>query len=227
MNGRNTERTAAAAEALAAEEGVTGTPCGMMWAFQVPFSFVSHCFIAGEFIPVAGDISTAEGATAFIAAVEAVGDLEILINNMGIFETRDFAKVVGVVAGMLPFLRADTWRALLQASDEVWEKYLQANLMSVVRMSRYFLPKLLEANNNGRIINIASEAGYRPIPDMIVYSTTKSAVIGLSRGMAELTKGKRVTVNRLVQVGVLSVEVSSLSAAHLARLLPVCWSDQR
>lgn len=150
VNGRNEERTAAVATELGKAEGVTGT---------------CHA--------VAADLSSAEGCEALFKGVAEVGELHVLVNNMGIFETKEFTDI----------------------DDERWLHYLNVNLMSVVRTARYYLPKLLEANNHGRIINIASEAGWRQIPDMIHYSTTKTAVIGLSRGLALLTKGKNVTVN--------------------------------
>lgn len=57
---------------------------------------------------------------------------------------------------------------LTQVTDDIWAKYLDTNFMSVVRLCRHWLPKLLKANDSGRIINIASEAGWRPISDVSV-----------------------------------------------------------
>jgi short-subunit dehydrogenase len=82
-------------------------------------------------------------------------------------------------------------------SDEK-RRYFNVNVMSAVRLSRHYLPRMLKANKNGRILLIASEAGWRPIPTMIHYSTTKTAMIGLARGLAELTKGTTVTVNSVL-----------------------------
>lgn len=59
------------------------------------------------------------------------------------------------------------------------------------------MPGLLE-RDRGSIINIASEAGVKPLPQMLHYSMTKTAVISLSRGLAELTKGTNVRVNSLL-----------------------------
>lgn len=124
---------------------------------------------------VVGDLSTKEGADAVIKGVDAIGDLHVLVNNAGIFSAKKFEEV----------------------DDETWLHYFQVNVMSMVRLSRHYLPKFLESNNHQRIINIGSETGNRPIADMIHYSTTKATVHCLSRGLAELTKGKNVTANSL------------------------------
>ena len=64
-------------------------------------------------------------------------------------------------------------------------------------MSRVFLPFMLE-RGEGAIINMASEAGVKPLPQMVHYSVTKTAILGLTRGMAELTKGTAVRVNSIL-----------------------------
>jgi NAD(P)-dependent dehydrogenase (short-subunit alcohol dehydrogenase family) len=53
-------------------------------------------------------------------------------------------------------------------------------------------------NSWGRIINVASEAAIKPLPQMIHYSMTKTALVSVARGLAELTKGSRVTVNSVL-----------------------------
>lgn len=133
-------------------------------------------------LPVPGDVSTAPGADAFIAAVEvavlaATGQtfVDILVNNVGIFEVQDFFEV----------------------SDDQWEVYFQTNLMSGIRLSRHYLKRMLEANK-GRVQFVSSECGLRPIPKMIHYSVTKSMQISAARGLAELTKGTNVTVNSIL-----------------------------
>lgn len=133
-------------------------------------------------LPVAGDVSTAEGAENFIQGVEAAlksatGSpfVEILVNNVGIFEAKNFFDV----------------------SDAKWDDYFQINLMSGVRLSRHFMPPMLE-RNTGRILFISSECGMRPIPVMIPYSVSKSMQISCARGLAELTKGTNVTVNSVL-----------------------------
>ncbi len=122
-----------------------------------------------------GDLGTAEGAQAVIDAVDALGDLDILVGNMGTYKGTPFAEI----------------------SDEEWDWMMNVNLYSQIRMCRHFLPKML-ARNSGRIVLIASECGIKPLTDMIHYSVSKTAVIGLARALAEITKGTRVAVNSVL-----------------------------
>ena len=122
-----------------------------------------------------GELSTAEGTDTVIAQLNAIGPIDILVNNAGIFSVEDFFKL----------------------EDSVWLDYYQTNVMSMVRLCRALMPSMLE-RNSGSIINIASEAGVKPLPQMIHYSMTKSANISISRGLAELTKGTAVRVNSLL-----------------------------
>jgi len=122
-----------------------------------------------------GELSTAEGTDTVLAQLKAIGSIDILVNNAGIFSVEDFFKL----------------------EDSVWLDYYQTNVMSMVRLCRALMPSMLE-RNNGAIINIASEAGVKPLPQMIHYSMTKSANISISRGLAELTKGTAVRVNSLL-----------------------------
>jgi len=123
----------------------------------------------------AADLSSAEGCNSLIEQVQKIGPVEILINNTGIFGVNDF----------------------FESSDEEWENYYQVNVMSAVRLCREFMKPMLD-NNSGTIINISSEAGFKPLPQMIHYSASKTALISLSRGLAEITKGSEVTVNSLL-----------------------------
>ena len=122
-----------------------------------------------------GDLSTAEGTKEVVDQLNAIGPIDVLINNAGIFSSEDFFKL----------------------EDDVWLEYYQTNVMSMVRLCRSLMPGMLE-RNRGAIINIASEAGVKPLPQMIHYSMTKSANISISRGLAELTKGTAVRVNSLL-----------------------------
>lgn len=129
----------------------------------------------GAYSSVNGDLGTAEGCESVIAQLQSLGPVEILVNNAGIFGVEDFFKI----------------------DDEEWLRYFQVNVMSVVRLCRALLPPMLE-NNWGKVINVASEAAIKPLPQMIQYSMTKTALVSLSRGMAELTKGSNVTVNSVL-----------------------------
>jgi len=113
--------------------------------------------------------------TELTAAVDKLGKLDVLINNVGIFYSKDIFEV----------------------TDDEWMHIFNVNVMSVVRLTRHYLKRMLEANK-GRVVVIGSEAGARPISHMIHYSTTKTALMGVTRGFAELTKGTKVTVNNLL-----------------------------
>lgn len=132
-------------------------------------------------LPVVGDVSTAEGADSFVKAVNAVEDavgtkIQVLVNNVGIFHVQEFGDIL----------------------DSKWQEYYDTNTMSGVRLSRAFLPGMLERNSNGRIVFISSECGLRPLPHMVAYSVSKTSQIALSRALAETTKGTTVTVNSVL-----------------------------
>lgn len=129
----------------------------------------------GKVYGIAADLSDATQAQEFIGKIKEYGEVDVLVNNMGIFEVKEFENI----------------------TDEEWMNYFNVNVLSAVRLSRSFLPEMLK-RNTGRIINIASEAGVKPLPQMIPYSVSKTALISLSRGMAELTKGTNVTVNSVL-----------------------------
>lgn len=129
----------------------------------------------GECHAALGDIGTAAGAQAVIEKVDSLGELDVLVNNMGTYKGTLFPDI----------------------SDEEWQWMLNVNLLSAVRMSRHYLPKML-SRNSGRIVMIASECGIKPLTDMIHYSVSKTAMIGLGRSLAELTKGTKVGVNTIL-----------------------------
>jgi NAD(P)-dependent dehydrogenase (short-subunit alcohol dehydrogenase family) len=121
---------------------------------------------------VAADVSTEEGCAALAQAVPAV---DILVNNAGIFEPKDFFAI----------------------DDADWLRFFQANVMSGVRLSRAWMPGMLQ-RNWGRIVFISSESGLFIPKEMIHYGVTKTAQLAVSRGLAELTAGSGVTVNAVL-----------------------------
>ncbi|WP_394175332.1 SDR family NAD(P)-dependent oxidoreductase [Guptibacillus hwajinpoensis] len=129
----------------------------------------------GKVHGIVADLSKADESEKLVDEVKNLGNLDILINNMGMFEVKAFEEV----------------------TDEEWMTYFQTNVVSAVRLSRQFLPEML-ARDTGRVLNIASEAGVKPLAQMIPYSVTKSSLISLSRGLAEMTKGTNVTVNSVL-----------------------------
>lgn len=121
---------------------------------------------------VVADLTTAAGTEPVFASVPRV---DILVNNLGIYESRPFVEI----------------------TDEEWLHIFQVNVMSGVRLSRHYLPGMLQ-RNWGRIIFVSSESGVMTPPEMVHYGMTKSAQLALARGLAETTKGTRVTVNTVM-----------------------------
>lgn len=121
---------------------------------------------------VVADLSTAAGAAAVVAACP---HLDVLVNNMGIFEPKAFAAI----------------------PDEDWMRFFETNVMSGVRLARAYLPKMLAAGW-GRIVFVSSESAVQIPSEMIHYGVTKTAQVALARGLAELTTGTRVTVNTVL-----------------------------
>lgn len=111
----------------------------------------------------------------------AIGDIDILINNVGIYKAASFFEM----------------------DDSFWQRQFNINVMSGVRLSRYFLPKMLE-KNWGRILFISSECAELAPPDMLAYSMTKTGMITVSKGLAQLTKASGVTVNTILPGSTLS-----------------------
>ena len=129
----------------------------------------------GEVTGIAADLTKQTDATALADFARAQGEVDILVNNVGIFSVKPFEDL----------------------TDEDWMHYFNINVLSAVRMSRIFLPAMLK-RGTGAIINMASEAAVKPLPQMVHYSVTKTAMLGLTRGMAELTKGTKVRVNSIL-----------------------------
>jgi NAD(P)-dependent dehydrogenase (short-subunit alcohol dehydrogenase family) len=128
--------------------------------------------LGGRARGVAADVSTAAGCETL---VREAPDIEILINNAGIFEPKPFTEI----------------------GDADWERFYQVNVMSGVRLTRAYLPRLL-ARKWGRIVFISSESGIQIPEEMIHYGMTKAAELALVNGIARLTRGTDVTVNAVL-----------------------------
>lgn len=126
----------------------------------------------GTVYGIAADIAKVAGAEHLASKAQAIGPVDILVNNVGYFEFKPF----------------------FQVTDAEWSNLFDLNVMSGVWLTRSLMPKMLE-RNWGRIVFIASEAGVKPNPEMLHYSVTKTTQIALARGLAEMTKGTGVTVN--------------------------------
>lgn len=139
---------------------------------------------------MAADLATANGCQALIAAVPAT---DILINNLGIYGTQDFFAL----------------------TDEDWETFFQTNVMSGLRLSRHYAQGM-KARGWGRIQFISSESAINIPADMVHYGVSKSALQGLSRGLAKVLAGSGVTVNTILP-GPTRTEGVQTFFANLAR----------
>jgi NAD(P)-dependent dehydrogenase (short-subunit alcohol dehydrogenase family) len=120
----------------------------------------------------AGDLST-EAATATL--VQQFPLVDILVNNLGIFEPKPFEDI----------------------PDEDWRRFFEVNVLSGVRLSRAYLPGMKQ-RNWGRIVFISSESAINTPAGMIHYGMTKTAQLAVSRGLAESCAGTAVTVNAVL-----------------------------
>ena len=121
---------------------------------------------------VAADLARAEGVEEF---VRQVPETDILVNNLGIFEPKPFEEI----------------------SDADWFRFFETNVMSGVRLSRAYLPRMRE-KNWGRVVFVSSESGIQIPAEMIHYGMTKTAQIAITRGLAETCAGTGVTVNAVL-----------------------------
>jgi NAD(P)-dependent dehydrogenase (short-subunit alcohol dehydrogenase family) len=146
---------------------------------------------AGRIRGVAADVSTAAGCDSLVAALP---DVDILINNAGIFEPKDFFAI----------------------PDQDWSRFFDVNVMSGVRLSRAYMQGMLK-RDWGRIVFISSESAIHIPTEMIDYGVTKTAQLAVSRGLAELTGGTGVTVNAVLPGPTWSEGVADFIAAMAAR----------
>jgi NAD(P)-dependent dehydrogenase (short-subunit alcohol dehydrogenase family) len=126
----------------------------------------------GDVRGLAADLGTASG---FEAVTGSLDEIDILINNVGMFGVTPFEDV----------------------SDAEWQRYFDINVMSGVRLSRHVLPGML-ARDRGRIVFVNSESGVNVPSDMLPYGVSKAASLALANGLAKLTRGTTVTVNTIL-----------------------------
>jgi NAD(P)-dependent dehydrogenase (short-subunit alcohol dehydrogenase family) len=129
-------------------------------------------FPKSRLVPAPGDAATAAGVAAII---KAAGEVDILVNNVGVFEIKD--------AFAIP--------------DEDWQRLFETNVLSGVRFTRHYGPRMRD-KGFGRIIFISSESGVQIPTEMIHYGFTKSADLALMRGFAQALAASGVTVNAVL-----------------------------
>jgi NAD(P)-dependent dehydrogenase (short-subunit alcohol dehydrogenase family) len=128
--------------------------------------------LKGKVQGFAADLGTSEGVSQITAKYP---DVEILVNNLGIFEPKPFEQI----------------------PDADWFRFFEVNVLSGVRLSRHYLPRMKE-HGWGRIVFISSESAIQIPKEMIHYGMTKTAQLAISRGLAETTAGTNVTVNTVL-----------------------------
>ena len=137
-----------------------------------------HAIPGATLTGVAADLATAEGAAALITAAP---DADILVNNVGTAFLRDYKGVEDIAS--IP--------------DADWLGLFQLNVMSGVRASRHYLPRMV-AKGWGRVVFVSSESGVNIPKEMLDYGMTKTAQLAVSRGLAEAVAGTGVTVNAVL-----------------------------
>ncbi|GGB78654.1 oxidoreductase [Flavobacterium suaedae] len=120
--------------------------------------------------------------------IQQLPEVDILINNVGVFGPKPFEEI----------------------TDEDWFNFFEINVMSGVRLSRHYLPKMKE-KNWGRILFTSSESGVNIPEDMIHYGFTKTALLSISRGLAQLCKATNVTVNAVLPGPTMSEGVKEMT----------------
>lgn len=140
---------------------------------------------------VVADLGTAEGAAALVAAEPHA---DILVNNVGIYRQRDFFEI----------------------EDAEWQQMFDVNVMSGVRLSRAYMPGMIE-RNWGRVLFLSSEASIQIPDDMIHYAMTKTAYLTISRGLAKRAAGTGVTVNAILPGPTLSEGLVALLQGEQAK----------
>ena len=120
-------------------------------------------------VTITGDVNN------MIKKIYELGELDIVVNNVGWWTEREFVDI----------------------TDEEWARMMDLNFYGAVRVCRACLPAMIK-RNYGRIINISSEVAYKPSNNMIHYSVAKTALLALSRGLAQIANESNVTVNSLL-----------------------------
>src|SRR6202790_1091058 len=142
--------------------------------------------VHGQLQALAADLGNAGGVR---KAIELFPAVDILVNNLGIFEVKPFQEI----------------------GDDDWLRFFEVNVLSGVRLSRHYLPGML-SRNWGRIVFISSESAVQIPVEMIHYGMTKTAQLAIARGLAESVAGTGVTVNSMLAGPTRSEGVSTFVA---------------
>ncbi|MGE0800498.1 MAG: SDR family NAD(P)-dependent oxidoreductase [Lautropia sp.] len=122
---------------------------------------------------VVADLGDAAGCRRLI---DAVAEVDILVNNLGIYEPKPFFEI----------------------GDDEWSRMFEVNVMSGVRLTRHYLKRMLDGKSWGRVVFVSSESGVYVPKEMVHYGFSKAAQLYIARGAAEQTKGTGITVNSVL-----------------------------
>lgn len=151
---------------------------------------IRHRAKGAELLGVPADLGTSAGIEAF---VKEIPEADILVNNLGIFDPKPF----------------------LEIPDADWLRFFEVNVLSGVRLTRHYLPGMLQ-KNWGRVIFISSESAQQIPTEMIHYGMTKTAQVAIARGVAQSVVGTGVTVNSVL-VGPTASEGAGEFVQNMAR----------
>jgi NAD(P)-dependent dehydrogenase (short-subunit alcohol dehydrogenase family) len=125
-----------------------------------------------DLVEMVADVTTEAGTADALAALP---DVDVLVNNLGIFESRP----------------------ALEITDEEWRRFFDVNVLSAVRLTRHLLPAMIE-RGWGRVLYIASDSAVVTPVEMVHYGMSKTALLAVSRGFAKAAAGTGVTVNSVI-----------------------------
>lgn len=140
---------------------------------------------------LAVDLATPEGCAELVAAFPQA---DILVNNVGIYGPKDFFDL----------------------DDADWRRMFEVNVMSGVRLSRAYVPGMIDSGW-GRVVFLSSESGLNIPADMIHYGFSKTAVIAVARGLAKRVAGTGVTVNSILPGPTLTEGVAEMLAEEVEK----------
>ena len=157
---------------------------------EAAIALIREDFPSAQLTGIPADLATADGCADLL---ERLPSVEILVNNVGIFEPKPFEEI----------------------PDGDWLRFFETNVMSGVRLTRHYLPRM-RARNWGRVVFVASESAVQIPAEMIHYGMTKTAQVAIARGVAETVAGSGITVNSVL-AGPTASEGVSVFVEQMAR----------
>src|SRR6187200_2987659 len=137
------------------------------------------------------DLGNAAGCAAL---VQQFSDVDILVNNLGVYEPKAFFDI----------------------EDADWARMFEVNVMSGVRLTRHYLKRMLDNKEWGRVVFVSSESAVFVPKEMVHYGFSKAAQLYIARGAAEQTKATNITVNSVLP-GPTWVEMAPVRLAARAK----------